>query len=276
MSQKDLEQLTAALQPIMIKPFTFNGLRFDVNYVYPSSYNASYMHAPHYHPWFEFVYTSVGSIYTSFNDKEFFIKSGESYLVPPGTIHSHRNNNEHGHNLCIRFAISADDNSTYCNDVIRTLSVPRPYSFNSGIEAITPSEQLYVTQAKFVLWIMSLYDNWSDHKILPSSTQNVVSPQVIHYLNSNYKNKIQTEDIARALNTSYRTLSRKFKIETGITITDMLTDIRLSKARQLLIETNKSISDIATEVGYDSEFYFSRVFKDSEKTPPLVYRKRFT
>ena len=77
------------------------------------------------------------------------------------------------------------------------------------------------------------------------------------------------------MNTSYRTLSRKFTAETGMSISDKLTEIRLEKAKELLISTKLSMYDIASLSGYENEFYFSRIFKQKEKISPKAYRSLY-
>lgn len=116
-------------------------------------------------------------------------------------------------------------------------------------------------------------DAWDEANRKKIPVSNLVSPQVIVFLKAYYKQKLSVNDIATALNISYRTLSRKFKDETGITISEKLEQIRINEARRLLLETNKTMLQIAEEVGYENEFYFSRVFKKHEYLSPTSYRR---
>ncbi len=83
------------------------------------------------------------------------------------------------------------------------------------------------------------------------------------------------QDIASAMNTSYRTLIRRFRAETGMSISDKLTEIRLDRAKQLLISTKLPIYEIAAQCGYENEYYFSGIFKKKLHCPPGVYREKF-
>lgn len=64
-----------------------------------------------------------------------------------------------------------------------------------------------------------------------------------------------------------------FKKNLNITFSQYLTDIRLEKARFLLINTDLKHSEIASKVGFKDEFYFNKVFKKAEYIPPGLYRK---
>ncbi len=275
MTREELEQIITPWKILLSKPFSFNDINFDVNYVHYAFYSSTYVHQPHYHPWYEFIFNTRGSMYTSFNNDEFFIEPMTSYLVPPGQIHSHRNNGAQCEGLCFRFSLSPINNPQNFNKINNILSVPRPFTFDSEIEKISLSGSLLGAQAEFTAWLMRLCDSWNNKAAIAGPIPDLVSPQVSLFLEEYYNKKITVNDIAIALNMSYRTLSRKFKSETGITITDKLEEIRLDKARHLLLETNKSILQIAADVGYESEFYFSRVFKKQEHISPSTYRKYF-
>ena len=55
--------------------------------------------------------------------------------------------------------------------------------------------------------------------------------------------------------------SRVFHETTGIKFWDYVTQLRIEKAKELLKESNRPNSEICHEIGYESEFYFSKVFK---------------
>ncbi|MEK3882050.1 helix-turn-helix domain-containing protein [Paenibacillus sp. PL2-23] len=74
------------------------------------------------------------------------------------------------------------------------------------------------------------------------------------------------------LNPAY--LSRLFRKETGATLTDYLTELRMAKAREELASTNERISDIAGAVGYANFSHFSHAFKRLTGLTPQEYRKQ--
>ncbi|MBF9014271.1 MULTISPECIES: AraC family transcriptional regulator [unclassified Oceanispirochaeta] len=74
------------------------------------------------------------------------------------------------------------------------------------------------------------------------------------------------------LNPSY--ISRLFKESTGISFTNYLTNLRINKAKNFLIETDKPVQEICKDVGYWNTNYFIKVFKKSEGSTPGEYRKQ--
>lgn len=254
---------------ILSLPYDFCGIKIRLNFAERAKHPKNWSVDTHYHPWFEFNYVSSGSVYTSINNHEFLISAGQSYIIPPGIPHSYRHNSVGDDGICIRFSLKSSEK----NEVIKVLSSPHAAPFYSGIEKLDLSGGIYSLEAEFATFLMRIYDQFSGKKTEPHTLQNSFASQIILYLEEYYPQKINTADIAKALNTSYRTLARKFKTETGMTISQKLSYICLEKAKQLLISTNFSLHDIAQKTGYENEFYFSKVFKEHEDIPPKLFRK---
>ena len=80
------------------------------------------------------------------------------------------------------------------------------------------------------------------------------------------------ETLTDALDVSTSYLSALFKKERDTTFNQYLIKIRMDKAREELIYTNKKIYEIATSVGYNDVYYFSYSFKKYMKVSPREYR----
>ncbi|MGF6282869.1 helix-turn-helix domain-containing protein [Pseudomonas silensiensis] len=80
-------------------------------------------------------------------------------------------------------------------------------------------------------------------------------------------------DLANEIGMSEYHFSRLFKRATGHSPSQYFIKLRMSKAKQLLIETERSIIDIGMDVGYSSASHFSQVFKREAGVPPSHYRK---
>ena len=76
------------------------------------------------------------------------------------------------------------------------------------------------------------------------------------------------EEISSEVGLSRVQLYRKVKAITGMTVVDLLRKARLNRAKALLAETDKSISEIAYEVGFSSPSYFTKCYKDEYKILP--------
>jgi two-component system response regulator YesN len=71
-------------------------------------------------------------------------------------------------------------------------------------------------------------------------------------------------------------LAHRFKEETGATLIEYLTWVRIGHAQRLLVETDKSCQKIADEVGYNNQSYFSRAFRRVVGITPRQFRRRGT
>lgn len=96
------------------------------------------------------------------------------------------------------------------------------------------------------------------------------------YLRQNYQEDINLQKIADRFFLSKEYISRKFKQEYNKTITDYLTKIRIEKAKELLENPHLKIYEIAYNVGYQNEKYFSKVFKKFVGVTPNEYRNSVT
>ena len=68
-------------------------------------------------------------------------------------------------------------------------------------------------------------------------------------------------------------LAHRFKEETGATLIEYLTWVRIGHAQRLLVETEKSCQKIADEVGYNNQSYFSRAFRRVVGITPRQFRR---
>lgn len=88
--------------------------------------------------------------------------------------------------------------------------------------------------------------------------------------------KIDYNLLASTLCLSRAQLNRKIKAITGETTTDLILKIKISLAKNLLDNTDKSIIEIAMDCGMDSDSYFCTLFKKATGLTPLQYRNRKT
>jgi YesN/AraC family two-component response regulator len=95
----------------------------------------------------------------------------------------------------------------------------------------------------------------------------------IKYIKDNYNRDIAINELAERFAISPNYFSTIFKRETGQTTLNFIKDIRLNKACEYLVKSNKSIVEISKEVGYEDSQYFFRVFKKATGQTPLQYRR---
>jgi AraC-like DNA-binding protein len=96
----------------------------------------------------------------------------------------------------------------------------------------------------------------------------------LSFLYDNFSRDIAVSDVARALDISESSLCKAFKSETGLSVLDYLTDIRMATSKKLLKNTNLRVYEVADKVGYKTGQYFSQVFLRTTGMHPLEYRDR--
>jgi len=94
----------------------------------------------------------------------------------------------------------------------------------------------------------------------------------INYIDANYDKPITLADVAKTAFLSVSRLSHVFKEQMGVTVIDYLTSVRIERARQLLLTTNQSCTEICFQTGYNNQSYFTRSFKDFVGMTPRQFR----
>lgn len=95
----------------------------------------------------------------------------------------------------------------------------------------------------------------------------------IYYIEENFDKAIRISDLSQMTGYSKDHYSRLFKKYTGFTPTDYIKSVRIEKAKELLCKTDYPISLISEKVGFKSQFYFIKSFRDAEDITPGKYRK---
>jgi AraC-like DNA-binding protein len=92
------------------------------------------------------------------------------------------------------------------------------------------------------------------------------------YIRQNQAEELSLSTVAKAVNTSSFYFCKLFKKATGLNFTDYVSRTRIEKAKNLLLNPNLRISEIAYEVGFQSLTHFNRVFKKILGQSPTDYR----
>lgn len=91
-------------------------------------------------------------------------------------------------------------------------------------------------------------------------------------IEQNYKEKHSASDYAALLNITPKALAKISKTYLNKTLTDLIAERIIIEAKRELYLTNKPVKQIALELGYEDEYYFSRFFKNNTDISPQIYR----
>ncbi len=272
-------ELAKNLNILTMHPFTFHDIIIEVINVQFIRHPNFTVISDHIHPFFEFNLLVEGDLYTNINGDEFYVAEKKCFLVPPGITHNHRKCNYDSYSdICIHFSIkptTSKSDATYFSHFYNNLMHTAHSTFDGKLEKIYIEKNLFSAQITFLSWLTQLtYLPKNNTNIRTNKSEHCISESAIKFMEMNYFDDINTNDISRALNISYRSLARHFKEETGVSLTSQLNVIRVSHAKKLLLSTNFSLSEIAKMTGFDNEHYFSFVFRKYTFTSPHKFRQK--
>ncbi len=98
--------------------------------------------------------------------------------------------------------------------------------------------------------------------------------EVARYVRKNISGRTSVEDLARTMFISRTHLAKRFKEETGKTLSDYILTEKTEEAKRLLKHTDKSLSAISEYLGFSSQSHFARVFKKYADITPSEYREK--
>lgn len=96
--------------------------------------------------------------------------------------------------------------------------------------------------------------------------------KVLDFINKHYNQDISLYDAAKSVNLSYHYLSKIFKSEIGKGFSDYLTELRIEKSIELLVNQRLSIKEICQQIGYNDPNYYCKAFKKIIGMTPTEYR----
>lgn len=127
-----------------------------------------------------------------------------------------------------------------------------------------------------IKYIYNLLITIVDDKFSKGRINNQFSPHVkkaVEYSIKNFDSPISIDSICNELNINKSYFCKIFKSETGYTFTNFLNIFRVEKSKKLLKNSNMSLLDVAVSVGFNSQNYYSSVFKKITNKTPLEYKQ---
>lgn len=125
------------------------------------------------------------------------------------------------------------------------------------------------------------FEIWESLLLLSDSTKQITMPRnqhltllkdMIHYIHKNYASKITLSDISAAGKVGKTTCTSIFQKYTNETPISYLTNFRLKKSLELLLSTDKTISEICYQVGFSGASYYTETFHKAYGYTPKRYR----
>lgn len=110
-------------------------------------------------------------------------------------------------------------------------------------------------------------------KLTEENEEPFILQNLKNYIESHYRTKHTASDYAEMLSITSKALTKLTKVHFNKTLTDLISERIIIEAKRELYLTNKTVKEIAYELGYNDEYYFSRFFKKNADVSPQLYRE---
>lgn len=128
------------------------------------------------------------------------------------------------------------------------------------------------TIAEIQEWFLEIINHIIDYIQLYRDSSPSAIDQIFCYINDNFNRDISIEMVAEHVGLSYSHVRKLFKDKTGKNILDYINSLRIEKAKELLVTTSLTVSEIAETVGYSGTQGFLRNFRKKAGVTPTEYR----
>lgn len=234
---------------------------------------------------YQLIYIPQGKgTYFMSPEKSIPITAGDMLIIPPYTWHSYMPDKKtgwqeywigmRGPNLDTRFK-----NGFFgTNQLIYKVGLREDIIqlFNMAID-IAVSEQATYQQTLAgignLLLGMAIYYNCNQHYTNDIVIQQINQARII--MRENFLTGISPKEVARQINMGYSWFRKMFKEYTNVSPARYILELRLQKAKSLLLNSSLSVKEISYMVGYEDATYFTALFKKHTGFTPLVYRGQF-
>jgi AraC-like DNA-binding protein len=265
---------------------------FDYKY-YPTPW--------HFHPEYELVLVTESMGKRFIGDRVTEFKPGDLALIGPNLPHLYRNDAEYYEETSALRAKSVVVHfleKTFGDSFLKVPETKKLQALFSRSERglhIVGETNKKVTRQLFELLNLTGFARWLKlleilHALSESDEYEYISThaingksalesdrlnKVMEYVTNNFSEQIYLIHMANLLNMTESSFSRYFKQRTRKSFACFITEIRLNHACKLLIEGNKSISEICFSSGFNNLSNFNRQFSKAYDVNPLTYRKQY-
>ena len=163
---------------------------------------------------------------------------------------------------------------SYCNEVLEHLNIEEKHSITASLGSLQKSidgMKLSHSEAKEALNSKGYKVNSRVIIYDPNKDKSIIR-DIESYIQENYQESISISSIASAVYLTPQYLCKLYKIETGETVNDYITKVRIEASKVLLKDRKYKLYEISEKVGYNDANYYARVFKKITGLNPSEYR----
>jgi len=248
----------------------------------------------HWHYAIEIIYVLKGTLEVYINSGKYEIHQGQLEIINVDEVH-HLHSNEN--NKILIFHIDPYFFEKYYSDIKNMFFYTKSSSLHSQSSEEYDELRTYLSRILcevvqkqedydeeiedlLVKLLYHLINNFNyliyeKEELKDDANQLQRYHSISKYIFNNYNNNITLKDIANNEFLSPQYLSHEIKYATGYSFTDLINLTRVEESIKLLLDTDKTISEISEEVGFSHTRYFNKNFKLHYKVTPLQFRKKY-
>lgn len=247
----------------------------------------------HRHSSYEFHFVAGGGSKVILDDYEFDVYAGDFYITPPGIYHKQSNNAcgeyiEYSLNCDITpiDEITSEEKHLFSflssvNCVPYKNAQPILNLFNSALEEAFYKRIGFYNKIKNLVMLIiiettRIIDTTSKYTYeapMKYKKYDYRYTQIERFISDNITTKITAADVADYMHLSIKQLSRIIYRRKGVSTKEYICRLKFLKAKELLINTQYSISEISELLDFSSQYYFNQFFKRLEGYSPSEFRK---
>lgn len=293
---KKHERGFTTLDSILYRNIHFNGICVKPLGFHYMDISPEWNVKQHRHSFFEAHYVMEGTGWTKIGNVEYEINQSNFYIMPPGTLHSHRQSEGTGHlGFAIRWELTEEHTVVSLKptqevnvlwDSLKRVTAHPTVDGGPVLDAVLDmlkQAEKDCSMAKLQLCFLQLLTCFADvcacveHNEISPINRNFIDNNLallaVKFIEENFSEDIDVKDVAYSVHISYSHLSRLFKAYIGDTVNNYINKVRIRNAQYLLKCSDKDIDMIASEVGFKSSIYFCSIFKKIVSLSPGQYRK---
>jgi len=244
----------------------------------------------HYHPEYELTYIVKGNGYRIVGNTYENYTEGDLVLLGPNLPHTWTGKaveNESFEAIVIQFskefitAFLGFDEAHFIKNLLENSA--RGIAFEATQDLVQAIKTLIEKEGiDRILQLISALNQLAQSNytlITPNTFHTIASKkselrinEVCLFIQNNFNSNITLKQVASQIYLTESNFCKFFKKATGKTFSDYLNEIRINEASRLLLQTDKTISQISFECGFETLSYFNRVFLKKKNQTPSVFR----
>lgn len=259
----------------------------------------------HWHDEIEFILITSGKAAFQIENCSYVVNEGEIIIIGSGELHSAYSLDSENNCICKSIIFNSEMLSSKSSDAIQIkfinplinnqLLLPRHLICTNSsneiavknflkdlINTLDSKENNFELMAKSYLYmtfskIMLMVTHKDKSDLLNPNTNNKLDSikHILDYIHTNYNKPLTIKELSSELNMSEGHFCRIFKSVTFKTPVDYLNYFRITKAQDMLLNSDKKVLEISMDVGFNNLSYFINIFKKNTGCTPSLFRKEF-